>query len=206
MKISIFWTVFQSLKKSIWEGPGASKLHFPRRRRTRKTPHYMVRGTLLHLPLLVRPSGQMPTFNKIYDPAIKNRILLNQSVQNIQQWIWASSIMLYWLVWNWIWSNFGNPDIRTGNKILTQKWWKSQFSEKCFRALKSQSGKVPAHQNCNFAAAGAKEKSIPLSFTWCEALSSIFPLWPALRADLDPLNFGGTSASNLEILWHFLHR
>ena len=61
------------------------------------------------------------------------------------------------------------------------KYKKNQIFWKCLKPLKNASVKAPAHQKCNFSAAGAKEKH---HITWCEALSSISASQSALRAEI----------------------
>ena len=58
---------------------------------------------------------------------------------------------------------------------------------------------LEASENVNSPPQVQKKTPHLIIIQWCEALSSIFEFWRALRADLTPLNSRMTSAPNLEI-------
>ena len=154
VKMSIFWKVFENVRESIWEGPGASKMQFFRRRRKRKTPHYMVRSTLLHLWILAGPSGWSDPFEFSCDLCIKswNLVISGSKKTGFLQSTWKRK--LHWSFLNFI--SLNPPNICAGYQIRLLALV-CRFFEKFLKPWKNESVKAPAPQNINFAAAGAKE-------------------------------------------------
>ena len=156
----------------------------------------MMRSTLLHLCILVGPSSWSGPFEFSYDLCIKswnlripsveeNRKALASMEEQVRLIISEASLLDCFKEWGWL-----------ENQKIDQKMMKISIFWKMFGNLKKWicdgSGALKLHFLCR-----RRKRKHPI--TWCEVLSSIFASWWALRADLDPLNFRVTSASNLEI-------
>ena len=173
------------------------KIAFSLTQAQKKTLHYMVRSNLLHLCILVGPSGWSEPFEFSWYLCIKswnlrmpsveeNRKALASMEEQVRLIISEASLLDCFKEWGWL-----------ENQKIDQKMMKISIFWKMFGNLKKWICGGSGASKLHFLCRRRKRKH---SITWCEALSSIFVSWWALRADLDPLNFRMTSASNLEIL------
>ena len=118
----------------------------------------MVRSTLLHLCLLVAPSGKIRPSTKCMVSWHILNFLMTPSFQKIRfpisaWWNNLSILMPAHYFFDLLWQSSG-PEIHDPSPLAS---YNMQFSERHFKPWKNESVVIRNHWNCIFAAAGAQE-------------------------------------------------